>query len=477
MLTTVISATKYIGDGRSADFSDRLHCFFTSNLLVALAVLVSFKQFGGQPIECMVPDMFSRAWEQYAENFCWAQDTYFLPFDEEMPREIAERENRRISYYQWVPFFLLVEAICFRLPSLFWRCFASHSGIRIHDIIKMATDERNVQPDVKTQNVKALAVHLQNALRFHRRLYRKRVTPHRILRFLNLPYTATYVSTMYLVSKALYMINVSGQLILMNRFLETDRYSLYGFGALADVLNGTTWEKSGIFPRVTLCDFQVRVMGNVQRYSVQCVLVINIFNEKIFIFLWFWYVVLFFVTTCSLAYWVCMILLPWPSRWFVSRHLELSEMPFDPKGSEKDVERFVTSYLKTDGVFILRMITIHSGVIFGTDLVLSLWCSFYGIEEKLKRKICEFETTESSPPSLAVVENRLNALLKHRFRKFNSEMVQDQKKAPSCLPSDKPQPEQTSLLSPTALPAGNNGDNECYPLVSEMENYISSKSV
>ncbi len=61
-------------------------------------------------------------------------------------------------------------------------------------------------------------------------------------------------------------------------------------------------------------------------------MVINIFNEKIFILLWFWYMILLVATVFSFGYWFIVMLIPPFSRWFVSQNLELSEMPFDPLG-------------------------------------------------------------------------------------------------------------------------------------------------
>ncbi|VDM46884.1 unnamed protein product [Toxocara canis] len=386
VLTTVLSMLRYVGEIDDRDFVDRLHSYFTTNILIAFAILVSFKQFGGKPVECLVPDLFSGAWEQYAENYCWAQDTYYVPMREVvdgMPS--TEKRQRRISYYQWVPFFLLIEAACFRLPSLLWKYMAGYSGIKINEIVKLSADPNNIKPEIKKANIKSLTVHLQGALRFHRRLQKKQIRPHHILRLLNIPYTASFVTSMYILTKLMYLCNVCVQLLIMNRFLETDHYSWYGLGAVLDLLNGTTWEQSGVFPRVSLCDFEVRVMGNIQEHTIQCVLVINIFNEKIFVFLWFWYMALAILTAGSFLYWLFISIVPFPNRRFINRHLEMSEMPFDPSESRKDVKRFINSYLKSDGVFVIRMLTLHAGVIFGTDLVLSLWKSYFGIEQQLKR--------------------------------------------------------------------------------------------
>jgi len=84
--------------------------------------------------------------------------------------------------------------------------------------------------------------------------------------------------------------------------------------------------------------------------------------------------------------------LPSPPNKLVSLYLEMCEKPFDPKESEKDVEKFVSSYLKMDGIFVLRMISMHNGVIFAAELLWRLWARFYGYEtvyqEQNEEKTC-----------------------------------------------------------------------------------------
>ncbi|KAI6175244.1 Innexin [Aphelenchoides fujianensis] len=447
VLTTVLSMIRYVSGTDDRDFVDRLHSYLTTNLLIALSVLVSFKQFGGTPIECLTPDVFSGSWEAYAENYCYAQDTYSVLFHEVvdgMPQH--ERRQRRISYYQWVPFFLLITAACFRLPSILWKYMSGHSGIKIQEIVKLSSDPNNIKPEIKRANIRSLTVHLQGALRFHRRLNKKQIRPHRLLRLFNLPYSACFVTVMYMMTKFCYLLNVFFQLLLMNKFLETDKYKFYGLGAIVDLMNGKTWETSGVFPRVSLCDFQVRVMGNIQEHTIQCVLVINIFNEKIFIFLWFWFTFLLIFTAGSFLYWLALFIVPFPNRRFIKRHLEMSELAFDPEESDKAVERFIDSYLRSDGIFVIRMLTLHSGVIFGTDLVQELWKSYFGVEEQMKRR--------NSDPNLA--PNSMGDVDQNDFENQKNDLRQ--RRLPNIYrpPSGgrRDSKEQYSLIPPPPPPKG-----------------------
>ncbi|VDL69232.1 unnamed protein product [Nippostrongylus brasiliensis] len=363
----VLNTVPYSNEQGSKDFIASLHSFVTCNLLVALAVLVSWKQFGGKPIECMVPTDFTTAWVQYAENYCWSHDTYFLPFSTPAARtsDSPDRSSAQVSYYQWMPFFLLFEAACFRLPCFIWKYFASQSGMRVGEILRLATDEHNTVTDIRKENIQSLCIHLQGALRFQKRLKMRNLSPHKILRCLNIKYSTYYVTLIYVIAKLAFLINVGVQTKLLNEYLlPRSNSSQFGFDVWQSLWTGNqTWKENGLFPRVTLCDFEVREMGNIQTHTVQCVLLINIFTEKIFILLW----------ACETS-----------KEHFIVNHLEMSETAFEKDNaySRHHVTCFIDKYLGLDGMFLLRLIAQHADVVFITDLVGALFKRHYEIEEQ-----------------------------------------------------------------------------------------------
>lgn len=87
------------------------------------------------------------------------------------------------------------------------------------------------------------------------------------------------------------------------RYLNGEAF-IFGIDTLRDLMNTRFWDQTGSFPRVALCDFELRRMGsNQHRYTIQCVLRINIFNEKIYIFLWFWFFLISLLNLLSLLRW------------------------------------------------------------------------------------------------------------------------------------------------------------------------------
>ncbi|VDD93962.1 unnamed protein product [Enterobius vermicularis] len=391
----VVSSIPYNNRPVAKDLVASLHSYFTSNLLIAFAIIISFKHFGGRPMECMLPVGFNGAWEDYAENYCWAQDTYFVPpeqFVEDV--SVEDRRERRISYYQWMPFFILFQAACFKAPTLIWKYFAGHSGMKVGEILRMATDSANSTPEYRKANVEALSVHLQGALRFHRRLKKRKLVPHKILRFLNVKYSSYYVASVYMVAKLAFLANVCFQIFLLSRYLLPEYkgdFGLYAWKKLVfeDIRNSSSWHTTGIFPRATLCDFEVRDMGNVQNHTVQCVLVVNVLTEKVFILFYCvllltWYAILTAFTVISFIQWLYFLCGSCSKEHFLLNHLEMSETPFDKRDDEnqENVDRFIHKYLGTDGLFVLNMIAVHADVVFTTELIAALWKSHYAIEEQ-----------------------------------------------------------------------------------------------
>jgi hypothetical protein len=196
-----------------------------------------------------------------------------------------------------------------------------------------------------------------------------------------------------MVVKVVYIAIAFIQLYGLN-FVIGSGYHMYGLDVLRNVANNEDWQASPFFPRVTLCDFRIRRLGqNLHKYTVQCVLPYNLFYEKIYIFLWWWLVFVIAMSFIGVLVWF-LTLLPKSNVRFVGKYLKV--MNKLNGGSDKErrlVKEFTDRYLRQDGVFVLRMVAKHVNDLTAAELVCSLWDNF--VEYRAK-KIDDSSSTSGS---------------------------------------------------------------------------------
>lgn len=56
---------------------------------------------------------FTGAYVDYTKSYCWIKNTYYIAMDEAIPLDVIKRENEELTYYQWVPLILLLQASTF----------------------------------------------------------------------------------------------------------------------------------------------------------------------------------------------------------------------------------------------------------------------------------------------------------------------------------------------------------------------------
>lgn len=124
--------------------------------------------------------------------------------------------------------------------------------------------------------------------------------------------------------------------------------------------------------------FTVRRLANLHRYTVQCVLMINMFNEKIYLFIWFWFLFVAISTVINFIY--CLVtMVPASAREHRAAQL-LRASKFDDLADSADdrrvIRRFVHNGLRPDGLLLLRFVDGHAGAIVARDLSAQLFADF-----------------------------------------------------------------------------------------------------
>ncbi len=138
----VVLVTQGPGGGARSDDDviDRLNHRYTVVVLVVSALIITVTTWIGSPITCWAPVHFTGSHTKFANSYCWVRNTYYLPWEEDVPRPDEHREV--ITYYQWVPFILLAQAVLFYAPTLVWHMFNSKAGVDSDNILATANSFR-----------------------------------------------------------------------------------------------------------------------------------------------------------------------------------------------------------------------------------------------------------------------------------------------------------------------------------------------
>lgn len=192
-----------------------------------------------------------------------------------------------------------------------------------------------------------------------------------------------YLFGLYMFTKLLYIGNVFMQLWALNFWFP--HFFTYG----ADFFrfySDDYYETSEMFPRYTMCNFIVRVLGNAQRHTVQCVLPVNMVLEKIFLFIWFWMILVAFLSVVSFVMWMLKLLNRSTARAFLTNHVWRGVFRGQRKKKLQRMESYNTELklivsqmenfrkvLGIDGYFMLQLIAHNTNVVATTEIVTALY--------------------------------------------------------------------------------------------------------
>lgn len=367
-IETAIS--KFSAKRYEEDFVDRLNFQATTLVFMASSALIAYQEYFGEPLQCWTPMQFTDGWDGYTNTFCFIENTYYTPVaNKSLPDDNMIRDNAKLPYYQWVPWVLALQAMCFCFPHVFWRMVNWMSGVHVRAIVTMATDSvSSIKKGVDEESLTMIVNHLRSGLRMSRGRHRLGLNSNPfgwIVRILT-KRSSCYITFCYLIMKSLFIANIFVQLAVHNFFLDIPSGSTitWGFILLKRLASGHDWSITEIFPRVTMCDFEVRALGNLHRWSVQCVLPLNMFNEKVFVALWFWMYFVLAITVANTVQWIFQIISDERRRQFIEDLIDVAKVmdPSDLKNMHQDVIiRQICDDLGWDGILILRIIMSNSG--------------------------------------------------------------------------------------------------------------------
>jgi len=272
----------------------RLHYKVTFILLLTCGILVTSKQYIGDPIDCIVEGIP----EDVMDTYCWIHSTFSVSskvlaeIGSEAPHPglgpVEEDGLKYHKYYQWVCFTLFFQAILFYIPRYLWKLWEAGK-------MKMLAAGLNVpivDGVIKKDRLSVLLSYFRSSSGSDKH---------------------TWYAARFFLCEFLNLVNVIGQIYFVDFFLDGE-FTTYGseVWTMMEQSQGQRIDPmSKVFPKVTKCTFhKFGPSGTIQRFDGLCILPVNIINEKIYFLLWFWFIILAIVTGLQQVYRLLTLFLP-----------------------------------------------------------------------------------------------------------------------------------------------------------------------
>ena len=111
------------------------------------------------------------------------------------------------------------------------------------------------------------------------------------------------------------------------------------------------------FPKRTLCDFTFRELASNHAYTVECILPLNIIVEKMYVFLYLWFILLAFVILLDFLKWIGHLIHFLVSSDKTREHYVRTHLIDRTKYSTQEIKSFANDRLTGNNYFLLKLLS------------------------------------------------------------------------------------------------------------------------
>jgi len=342
------------------DCTMRLFSRFTITFLAISALLVTPRQFMfSAPIKCW--SSLSGATTMFLERMCLINGTYILPKGE-FAVSYQPSKDEYIHWYAITPLLLIAQTVAFACPRLLWAALNHNGGIEVSEAIKqarisqMASKFRNT--GVRREEVQSIVNNISQ-VDMKKKKYPKLTRGQRVsmaarCRCCTSSFSSLYLTNLLIIVKALYIISIPVNVAFISGFLGRGYFTM-GF----EIFSRFSLQKSiyfeNMFPMSTLCKIVAYANTIEQPQVVQCMLLMNMYNEKLFLILWYWYLALFIIAIIDFIQVLVFRFMPSYRLRYFRAELPVIKNQFDGKS----VRNFFNHHCSVDCCFALKLMKAH----------------------------------------------------------------------------------------------------------------------